>query len=132
MVESPGFRTPSVGLFTRDVDRLVQFYQGFGFRETYRYAPDGKPHHVEVKLDALTLAISLVDAAVQDHGLQPDLGGHSAYLVIWSDDADAAYARAVALGARSLTPPRDFLTNLRNAWVEDPDGNSVVLVQRRG
>jgi uncharacterized glyoxalase superfamily protein PhnB len=125
------FATPSVGLFTRDVPRLVRFYEGLGFRETYRDTPDGLPAHVELRLDGLTIAVSSVTAAQDVHGLRPDLGGRPAYLLLWTSDADAAYARLTAAGAPSLRPPHDFRTDLRTAWVTDPDGNFVNLVQRR-
>jgi uncharacterized glyoxalase superfamily protein PhnB len=126
------FQTPSIGLLTRDVPRLVVFYQGLGFRETYRYPREGPPEHVEVKLGDLTLGISSVDAAVNRHGLSPNLSGRPVYIVLWTRDTDAAYARLTAHGAASLRPPHDFLTDLRTAWVADPDGNPINVVQRRG
>jgi predicted enzyme related to lactoylglutathione lyase len=52
-------------------------------------------------------------------------------VVVWTDDADAAYARLVAAGAPALSEPHDWLGTLRVAWVADPEGNPVELVQRR-
>ena len=125
------FRSPSIGLFTRDVLRLVRFYEELGFRETYRYPEKGTPDHVEVDLEGFTIGISGVDAAVAVHGLAPDLGGRPVYILLWTDDADAAYARVTAGGAPSLRAPRDFRSDLRTAWVADPDGNPINLAQRR-
>lgn len=127
----PAFKEPSVGLFTRDVLRLTKFYESLGFQEEYRYPADGEPEHVEVRLDGLTIGISSVEAAVQGHGLDPKMGGHPAYVLVWTDDVDAAYERLTATGAPSLSKPHDFLKTLRNAWVADPDGNPVNLAQRR-
>jgi predicted enzyme related to lactoylglutathione lyase len=128
---SAKFDTPSIGLFTRDVGRLVRFYMGLGFRETYRNTEVGPPDHVEVKLDGLTIGISSVEAAVSTHGLNPNLGGRPVYILLWTHDADVAYSRMTAGGAVSLRPPQDFLSNLRTAWVSDPDGNPINIAQRR-
>ncbi|MFZ0829796.1 MAG: VOC family protein [Thermoplasmata archaeon] len=125
------FQDPSIGLFTRNVIRLVKFYEGLGFRETYRNPTTGPPEHVELKLAGLTIAVSSVDAAIASHGLNPDLGGRPVYILLWTRDTDAAYTRLTAEGASSLRPPHDFLPNLRTAWVADPDGNPISLAQRR-
>jgi hypothetical protein len=78
----------------------------------------------------LTLGIASVDAAIANHGLGPDLGGRPIEIVLWTDDTDGAYPHRIAAGAPSLSPPHDFLAHLRAAWVADPDGNPIQLVQR--
>jgi catechol 2,3-dioxygenase-like lactoylglutathione lyase family enzyme len=124
--------TPSINIFSRDVVRLADFYKRLGFRETYRYPEDGTPTHVEVTLDKFTIGISSVEAAIKDHGLNPDLGGRPIGIVLWTDDTDRDYARLTKEeSARSLRPPQDFLSDLRTAWIADPDGNPINLVQRR-
>ena len=121
------FRDPMINIYTRDIARLAAFYETLGFRET----SEGTPVHVEVKLDGLTIGIASVDAAIVDHGLSPDLGGRPIEIVLWADDTDREYARLTADGAPSLSPPHDFLGGrLRAAWVADPDGNPIQLVQR--
>ena len=125
------FLTSSVGPFTHEVPRLVKFYEGLGFRETYRNTRDGTPDHVELKLDGLTLAVSSVKAAISVHGPPPDLGGRLAYVFIWTSDTDAAYRAPVGAGAPSVRPPQDFRADLRTAWIVDPDGNFVNRVYRR-
>ena len=86
---------------------------------------------MELKLAGLTIAVSSVDAAIASHGLNPDLGGRPVYILLWTRNTDAAYTRLTAEGASSLRPPHDFLSNLRTAWVADPDGNPISLAQRR-
>ncbi len=119
-----------INLLTQEVERLVEFYQRLGFRESFRLPSSGKPSHVEVTLNHFTIGISSVAAAIEDHGIHPNLGGRPVVLVLWTDDTDGDYARLVAQGAPSLHAPRDFLADLRTAWVADPDGNPVNLVQR--
>lgn len=125
------FSSPQITLYSRDIHRAMEFYAGLGFTETFRYAPHGEPLHVELKLDGFTLGIADVEAARNDHGLDPDLDGQAVELVLWCDDTDAAFARLTAAGAPALSPPHDWLSNLRLAWVADPDGNPIQLVARR-
>jgi catechol 2,3-dioxygenase-like lactoylglutathione lyase family enzyme len=125
------FTSPAINVYTYDVARLVTFYVGLGFRETFRTPLDGPPIHVEVTLDRFTVGIADVDSAANDHGLSPQLGGRPVEIVLWTDDTDAAYRRLTAEGAPSLSPPHDWLDVLRLAWVADPDGNPIQLVQRR-
>lgn len=134
MVEIPPatFRNPAMNIYSRDVVRLVRFYASLGFQETFRTPADGTPVHVELTLDGFRIGVASVDAAVADHGLRPDLGGRPVEIVLWSDDTDRDYACLTAAGALSLSPPHDFLADtLRSAWVADPDGNPIQLVQRR-
>jgi hypothetical protein len=63
--------------------------------------------------------------------LSPDLGGRPVEILLWTDDTDRDYARLTAEGAPSLSAPHDFLSDLRLAWVGDPDGNPIQLAQHR-
>jgi predicted enzyme related to lactoylglutathione lyase len=125
------FSNPGINVYSRDVLRLVEFYEGLGFRETFRTRDDGEPVHVEVMLDGFTIGIAAVDAAIADHGLNPNLGGRPVEIVLWTDDTDRDYKRLTSEGAPSLSPPHDFLSDLRLAWVADPDGNPIQLAQKR-
>ena len=125
------FRNPAINMYSRDVIRLVRFYASLGFQETFRTPDEGTPVHVEVTLDGFKIGITSVDAAVADHGLSPDLGGRPVEIVLWTDATDRDYARLTAAGVPSLSPPHDFLAHLRVAWVADPDGNPIHLVERR-
>jgi predicted enzyme related to lactoylglutathione lyase len=127
----PAFSHPAVNVYSNDVGRLTAFYRGLGFRETFRTPDSGDPDHVELRLDDFTLGVAAVSAATSDHGLRPNLGGRPVEIVLWTDDTDAAYEDLTRAGAPSLSAPHDFLSSLRCAWVADPDGNPIQLVQRR-
>ncbi len=125
------FRNPAINIYSHDVMRLVRFYASLGFQETFRTPDEGTPVHIEVTLDGFKIGIASVDAASADHGLSPDLGGRPIEIVLWTDATDRDYAHLTADGAPSLSPPHDFLAVLRAAWVADPDGNPIQLVQHR-
>jgi hypothetical protein len=63
------------------------------------------------------------------YGLNPVTEGQRAAVVLWTDDTHAAYARLQELGARPVTAPEPWLDWLLIAWVEDPDGHLVQVVQ---
>jgi len=126
------FRTPMINLYSRDLPRAVAFYSELGFVETFRTPASGEPSHVELKLDGFTLGIATIAAAREHHGLRPEGEGRWIEIVVWTDDTDAALSALVAKGAPLLSPAHDFLDGrLRAAWIADPDGNPIQLVQRR-
>ena len=84
--------------------RLVEFYEGLGFRETFRTPEDGVPIHVEVSLDGFTIGIADADSARADHGLRPSLDGRPVEILLWTDDADRDYARLTAEGGAVAQP----------------------------
>ena len=86
---------------------------------------------MELVLDGFTIGIASVEAAIADHGLNPNLGGRPVEILLWTDDTDGDYARLTADGALSLSEPHDWLSDLRLAWVADPDGNPIQLAQHR-
>ena len=71
------------------------------------------------------MGIATVNAAMADHGLQPQFNGRAIEIVLWTDDTDRAFADLAAAGSRVLSPPHDFLDDLRVAWVTDPDDNPI-------
>ena len=127
------FRAPLINLYSRDLPRAVAFYSELGFVETFRTPVSGDPSHIQFKLDGFSLGIATIEAAREHHGLHPEGEGRCIEIVLWTDDTDAAVNALVANGAPLLSPAHDFLDGrLRAAWVADPDGNPIQLVQRRG
>jgi len=124
-------RRPQITLYSRNLPGVRAFYESLGFRETFRYPDEGPEIHVEFVLDGFILGIVDIAVGAKEHGFDVNLGGHTIELVLWNDDTDALFERLVADGAPVLAEPHDWLGDLRVAWVADPDGNPVQLVQKR-
>jgi catechol 2,3-dioxygenase-like lactoylglutathione lyase family enzyme len=121
-----------INLYSRDLSRAAAFYSELGFIETFRTPESGKPVHIELTLDGFTLGIATLEAAKQHYNVGPLGEGRWIEIVLWTEDTDAAVNALIAKGAPLLSPPHDFLDGkLRAAWIADPDGNPIQLVQRR-
>jgi catechol 2,3-dioxygenase-like lactoylglutathione lyase family enzyme len=125
------FKSPMINLYSRDLARAVSFYADLGFVETFRTPSSGPPVHIELQLDGFTLGIATVEAA-RGHGLRPSGDGRWIEIVLWTDDTDSAVNALTAKGTPLLSPAHDFADGqLRSAWIADPDGNPIQLVQQK-
>lgn len=121
---------PQVILFVADRERAAAFYSAFGFRETFR-SPREHPVKLEMLRGGFGLGLALPEPAAESHGLTPVTSGHRACLTFWTDEVEAAHALALAACGTELRGPHPFQDGqLTVAFVEDPDGHPVQLVQR--
>ncbi len=128
----PTFKDPMINLYSRDLSRAVAFYSELGFVEVFRTPASGEPVHIELTLGGFTLGIATMEAAQDHHGLRSGGEGRWIEIVLWTDDTDAALDVLIGKGTPLLSPAHDFLDGkLRAAWIADPDGNPIQLVQRK-
>lgn len=123
------FRAPQVILFSADVERAAAFYRQLGFRETFRVPATGEPIHVDLVLGGYKIGFASIRSSRDDHGLDPAASGQRATVTLWTDDTAKAYEQLVAAGVAALQPPRRWLDSLLIAWIQDPDGHPVQIVQ---
>ena len=124
------FRTPQVVLFTRHLKRTVAFYTAAGFREVSRVPAESDPSRVDLELEGYRLGLATARSTREEHWLDPVTSGQRAAVVLWTDDAGAGFERLVELGATPLHEPQPWPDDLLIAWVTDPDGHLVEVVQR--
>jgi lactoylglutathione lyase len=122
-------RIHHVGSPVSDLDLSVAWYrEALGLtHEAAAGVPGGVAFMVAPTGERLELlAVDPQNSAWDDPILALRAGvGHTAWTV---DDCDAAHARAVEAGGRSVWTPRDTPEpGLRIAFVADPDGNLVEL-----
>jgi len=99
----------------------IEYYQqAFGATEVMRFPmPDGKLGHAEIKIGGAT--IMLADEFPHLGGRSPESpGGTSVNMLICVTDVDALVARAVAAGAKVLSPLADQFYGDRNCKLSDP------------
>jgi len=102
----------------------IDFYTSvLGATERMRMpAPDGKIGHAELELgDSL---IMLADEFPDMDARGPrTVGGTPVSLMVYVEDADAAFDRAIQAGAKSLQPVEDKFYGDRSGRFEDPFGH---------
>jgi predicted enzyme related to lactoylglutathione lyase len=84
---------------------------------------------VDLTLDGYKVGIASVASTRDDHGLDPVPEGQRAAVILWTDDTASAFAEVTATGASTLVAPHEWLGRLLIAWIADPDGNPIQIVQ---
>ncbi|WP_373061345.1 VOC family protein [Gemmatimonas sp.] len=109
-----------------DVEAAVAWLREvFGARERLRVPRDRGQQRVQ-----LTVGNGAVVVAAWDAAFTPATGGRPpAVLMVRVPDVNAAYDRALALGASGLTPPADHPFGERQASVRDPAGHAWTLTE---
>jgi len=103
-------------LIVRHLAGVVAFCEAaFGARVIERLEDDGRLAHVEMLVGD---SIVMGGEAPNDERHQP------ANLYVYLPDCDAAYARAVAAGGRSIMEPATMFYGDRHGGVVDPGGNT--------
>ena len=92
----------------------------------YQVPGEGPPEHVVLQLGASLLGLS-TPRGVNAAGLDPTQG-NSYELIVWCADVDAEVARLRADGVVILVDPYDHIGGHRRAYISDPDGNWLALV----
>ena len=123
------FSNPQVILFSADVERACAFYRRLGFQETFRVPRDGPPIHADLVLDGYKIGVASIVSSREHHGLDPVTTGQRATITLWTEDTDTVYRGLTAAGVPGLAEPQVWLDHLLIAWVEDPDGHPIQLVQ---
>ena len=117
-------------VYCEDLTRTLAFYRDqLGFEVVFAFPTEGEPGFVSLKLGGSELA--LADVAGQDtgtHGLPVrPIGGHRFELCLHAEDVDAAVTALRDAGVPVLLDPADQPWGERLAYVEDPEGNPVML-----
>ena len=115
-------------LIVADLDRSVRFYADvLGLPLGHRSGP-----YAQFSTGATRVSLYEREAMATTLGVDalrpapPDAPGFElGFKVV---DVDAAYAELVAAGADAVTPPRDRPWGQRTAYVADPDGHLIELV----
>ncbi|MCB9992885.1 MAG: VOC family protein [Hyphomicrobiaceae bacterium] len=118
-----------VAIKVTDVDRSLDYYRDrLGFEEMLRL------HHDDGSLWLVYLRITddqyleIFPGAENDRAPGWNANGvnHICFLI---DDLDATCARIEATGITLMSPPKAGADGNRQAWLEDPDGNRIEMME---
>ena len=113
-------------IYTKDVPRLVSFYELVGFEVTFRHPPDSDDGYVSLSYSGSDLGIVNADFPKDQIGVE--LGDRPRFeMFVYVADLDTTVA---SLGAPVLQQPTEMPWGERLAYVTDPDGNPVALAQQ--
>jgi uncharacterized glyoxalase superfamily protein PhnB len=127
-----GFHSVTPNLVIKDASKAIDWYkQVLGAQELYRMpGPDGRLMHAEIKIG--NSVIMVTDEMPEMGGKGPhSLGGTPVSMMIYCDDADAVFNRAVGAGATVRTPLEDGFWGDRWGMVIDPFGHVWGMATRK-
>lgn len=117
---------------TRDLQASIKFYESLGFKAFLELCnDDGKPWIVYLRFDD-NLYLELTGGGPAGQNAPgPEVTGFN-HLCITVDNIEKAAAELEANGHKLMNPldPKKIgLDNNRGAWVADPDGNRIELME---
>jgi lactoylglutathione lyase len=124
-----GLRFNHIAFRVEDLDRSIRWYAGaFGAREAFRAThDDGSPQLVYLEL-APGQFIELFPNGKSKVPQPPEAIGYGHFCLV-VDDLDAALAHLAQMGAAPAAPPRTGRAGQRLAFIADPDGNRIELME---
>jgi len=127
-----GYHTATLYLIIKDAARAIDFYKkAFGATELMRMAdPGGKVHHAAIKIG--DSPIMLADEYPEMGALSPQsLGGSSVFILLYVEDVDERFSRAIAAGAKAVRPVQDQFYGDRSGTLTDPFGHQWTLATHK-
>ncbi len=127
-----GYHSVTPYLIIDGAAQAIQFYgRAFGAVEVMRMAaPGGKIGHAEIRIgDSFVM---MADEHPEAGVLGPRTrGGVTASFLIYVEDVDAVFERAVAAGGKILKPLQDQFYGDRSGTLEDPFGHSWTIATHK-
>lgn len=123
-----GYHTLTPYLHVRGGARAIEFYkQAFGATEQFRMdGPDGTIGHAEIKIGD---SVVMLADEVPERGIHSpqSLNGASSSFMLYVEDVDAAFARALAAGGTVSRPVATQFYGDRTGTIADPFGHEWSL-----
>ncbi len=116
-----GYTTLTPSITVNDAPKAIEFYKkALGATERMRMeGPDKKILHAEIQIGT---AILMLNDEVMGSRSAKSLGGSPAAFYLYVEDADAAFQRALAAGAKQIMPVTEMFWGDRLGHFEDPFG----------
>ncbi len=115
-----------LALAAHDLDRSLEFYKKLGLKEAFRL------NHSDGSLMLVYLHISgdrFIEIFPGGPKPDPERKGSFMHLCLQTEDIQAAVEQLKNAGVEILQPPSVGLDHNWQAWIQDPDGNPIELMQ---
>ncbi len=123
-----GYHSVTAYLIVQGAADAIAFYEkAFGAKELFRLAaPGGKVGHAEIQIG--DTRVMLADEYPEMGAKAPGaFGGSPVNMLIYTADADAMFAQAIAAGAKELRPMADQYYGDRMGTLADPFGHQWTI-----
>ncbi len=122
-----GYHSVTAYLTVDDAAAAIEFYKNaFGAEEVMRMPMGDKIGHADILIGDTHIMLS--DEFPDMDKLGPKArGGATSSLMIYVEDADAAFDKAIAAGATAVRPVENQFYGDRSGWVKDPFGHEWTL-----
>lgn len=123
-----------ISLTVKDAPAALEYYQkALGANIVYRMdGPDGSLYHSTLMIADHMLYLSGEDDMFQAVGQDTHEKHSSCLLCIKSDDPDADFAKAIAVGGKVIMPVQDFPWGSRSGIMVDPFGYRWTIGNETG
>lgn len=128
-----GYSTVTTHLVQSSSAKAIAFYQkAFGAEEMYRMpGPDGSVMHAEVRIGNAIVMMADENPAMNPLAKSPEHAkAYTAGVMLYVDDVNTAWKRAVDAGAKVEMPLADMFWGDRAATVTCPEGYDWTLATR--
>jgi PhnB protein len=127
-----GYHSVTPYLIMRDAARAIDFYKrALGAVELFRFdAPGDKIGHAEIRIGDSVIMLADEYPDMGYRGPQ-SIGGSAVSLMIYVDDADAQFKRAVEAGAKVKQELKDQFYGDRSGTIEDPFGHVWTIATHK-
>jgi len=122
-----GYHSVTTYLTVDDAAAAIEFYKtAFGAEEVMRMPMGDKIGHADILIGDSHVMLS--DEFPDMEKLGPKKrGGGTCSMMIYVEDSDAAFAKAINAGATAVRPVEDQFYGDRSGWVKDPFGHEWTL-----
>jgi PhnB protein len=127
-----GYHSVTPYLIMRDAARAIEFYKrALGAVELFRFdAPGDKIGHAEIKIGNSVIMLADEYPDMGYRGPQ-SIGGSAVSLMVYVDDADSQFKRAVEAGAKVRQELKDQFYGDRSGTIEDPFGHVWTIATHK-
>jgi PhnB protein len=123
-----GYHSVTPYLIIKGAAEAIEYYKkSFGATELFRMpTPDGKIGHAELKIGDSPIMLADEHPDLGHVGPQT-LGGTPVGILIYVDDVDTIYKRAISGGGQEVKPLQDQFYGDRSGTLKDPFGHMWTI-----